>query len=1444
MSCPVGSDDVFGPRVLSECRSFDFTLLFEDAIFSLLPAALFLVLALCRLSVLIRAPIKVTSHRLATWKLISLAILLALHILYLAFQLQTSLLHTKTSLAASLLSLIAITAACILSWLEDQRTVRPSDIMVIYFFVTTLLALPRARTLWLLSPIVKNQAILWTLLNIGTATVLCLESLHKTKVLRFAYRSSKEGTSSFWVRSFFIWVLPLFRSGFTTILRVHNMPELDHNLQGVSAEQRLIKAWPRTKNARRHRLLQVTFLAYLWSFASAILPRLCLTAFKFCQPFLISATLDFISASSNPDSRYQGPALVGAFVLTYLGMAVSTAVYWRQSFRFNTTVRAGLISLLYRQTNKLPAAEFKSKQSITLMGTDVERIITKFRFIHEAWAAPVDVAIGVFLLARQLGVTCLVPAVISILAVLATIPVSSKSNLAQKLWIERVQARLSTTSSMLHDMKSVKMLGLGDKLYACLSQLRKIELQVSEKFRILLIWQVALSNVPVTFAPFATFAIFAIAQSLHGGESLLSNRMFTSLSLISLMTDPLLIFIQTLPALWESLSCFDRIERYCTQAPIDFPQKPLLAEREVELTENHVSMPEFSGAILEFNNASFSWSQEAPALLHDLSLSIKRGEISVFIGSIGSGKTTLLESSLGETVLMAGSMSRFSTDVAYCPQAPWITNDTLRQNIIGPAPYDSKWYNFVIWACSLDADFDNILGGDLSKAGSGGITLSGGQKQRISLARAVYSRAPTLILDDVFSGLDTKSVSAISTRLLAPNGHFRESGRTVILATHNHRLLPYADNVVLLENGRISKSGSYDEIRGSLPHDNHSQDSADSSIQEAIGSQKDKVETSLNRFTSNADDENAELNPSRRDGNWSVYRYYFRSAGLVVMLILVFLVLVCGFADRFSTVWLQQWSDANEQNPNQDIGMYIGVYALLFTVSLIGLLVGCWLLFVILITNTGRTMHSDLLKSTLSAPFSFSQKVDAGLILNRFSQDLELIDMNLPAFLMNTMISFANCCVLLVILCVEGKYLSITIPALAVTLFFVQSYYLRTSRQVRLLDIEAKSPLFTHFVETMQGISVIRALRWQVPFQNRLQELLNQSQKPFYMLYCIQQWLQLVLDCIVMALAVILASLVISLKDKFSPGAIGVALNLILNFNQDLMQLIRSWTILETSIGAVARVQDFTSTTPAEDQDRGELATVSSKWPEQGELEFRSVVAAYSPESPPILKNLSLVISPGQKIAVCGPSGSGKTSLILGLLQMIELQGGQIILDGVDLSSVASTMVRSRVNVVPQEPFFMPGTLRFNLDRDLEQKPVSDETLIHALETVGLWKKVCDNGHRGEELDQPLAISNWSAGERQLLSLARALIMKSSILVLDEATSSVDWETENTMQTIIEQEFASQTVVSVIHRLRYIERYDRVALLKQGRLVEYDSPRELLSRPSEFQSFYRTKQVE
>ncbi|OJJ78094.1 hypothetical protein ASPBRDRAFT_50885 [Aspergillus brasiliensis CBS 101740] len=1410
MACAPGSDNVFGPRVYAECRSFDFTLLFEDGFFGLLPAALFLVLVPQRLHILRASQVKLDSFKLALVKTTLLAVLLVLHVLYTALRVEDPDLHTRVGLASGILNVTATGAAIVLSLLEDQRSIKPSDLLVVYYSAEVLLSLPQLRSLW----------------KIPTASVAC-RVLWTTIFIFNIAKTTREGILGFWGQSFFLWVLPVLQNGYSTVLGIDDIPEMDADQQVQLTQIQLQKGWEASTG--KHRLLRSTFYAYRKTFLSAIVPRLCLAAFNFCQPFLITTTIDYIQNGRTPDSKNSGQAIVGAYVLVCLGWAISTAVYWRQTNRFNTK---------FALTYHLKARDISDSAAITLMGTDVERIVQSQKTIHETWASVLEVAIAIWLLERQLLIACVVPAIIAIGSVLAIGPISNRSGQAQKQWVERVQTRVTATSSMLRDIKSIKMLGLSRILFRTISELRKIELKTSERFRKLLIWEIVISNVPADFAPFATFAIYTIIAVVKDDRTLLSSQAFTSLSLISLVTNPLLNFIQAIPSVRQAMACYLRIEEYCEN------ETGMLSTRTVSPTPSVTSdniavelqsfQPKSESEIVPicFERANIAWSQSGECKLHDITLCVKPG-VTMLIGPVGSGKSTLLSSILGETVVKSGDMRVADRQVAYCSQVPWIANETVRQNIILGSPFDSKWYDFAIWSCGLKEELSNMPGGDLYRAGTDGLSLSGGQKQRVALCRAIYSRKRLVVLDDVFSGLDSNNISTIAARLFGPDGYFRNTGMTVLLATHAEHVLQYADEIIVLEAGRIVQNGSFEELmqlHKPVSAIRSLMSTVDTSEQVASAAQEADL---LNKTTTNPSAPDSS-SPLRREGSWSVYRYYYRSARFIPFATCMAFIVVEAVSGDFTTLWVQWWVEANESSPNKDVGMYLGVYAVLFVVQLAGTAGGLWLLIITIINNTAFNLHTDLLSATLSAPFRFFQDTEIGTLTNRFSQDMELIDMTLPLVASMFLTGFASCVVKLVILCIVSKYLAVAVPVLLVSLVILQKYYLRTSRQVRLLDLEAKAPLYTHFSETAYGITTLRAFGMEQWFQEKMHMLLNNSQRPFYMLYCIQQWLTLVMGLIVAALAVIIVAMTTSLADQYNGAAVGVALSLVLTFNNTLSSTLRSWTSLETSIGAVSRIQQFVQDTPRETNNH----LVGSLVPRalgcsQFTIEFENVTAGYGQASPAVLKHISLTINPGEKIAICGASGSGKTSIVMSLLRMSEIQSGRISIGGCNISELEEQSIHSAINVIPQDPFLLSGTVRFNLD---PFQMATDERIASALRKVGLWSRI--NVEGGLDMGMT-SISTWSVGEKQLLALARALVVPRPILVLDEATSSVDRETEALMQEIIEQDFRQQTVIAVVHRFAYIDGFDRVALLKDGEMIECDAPQALLGRDSEFRQLYR-----
>ena len=446
---------------------------------------------------------------------------------------------------------------------------------------------------------------------------------------------------------------------------------------------------------------------------------------------------------------------------------------------------------------------------------------------------------------------------------------------------------------------------------------------------------------------------------------------------------------------------------------------------------------------------------------------------------------------------------------------------------------------------------------------------------------------------------------------------------------------------------------------------------------------------------------------------------------------------------------------------------------------------------------------------------------------------MTVLDAELPYSLIDLLLSAATSVMAAVLMCISAGYFAATMPPVILAVWVLQKYYLRTSRQIRLLDLEAKSPLYSHFIESLSGLVTIRAFGWANNFQEINLALLDVSQKPYYLLLCIQRWLSLILDLLVAGLAVVLMVLVVKLRTDISPGYVGLALLNVMNFNELLAQIIKNWTLLETSFGAIARLKSFSATTANENLP-GEISLIPENWPSRGAIEFKNVSASYTEGGDLVVKNLSLSIAPGEKLGICGRSGSGKSSLITTLFRMLELTPeSSITIDGIDITTLPRQLVRSRLNAIPQEPLFIKGTIRSNAD---PYHAHTDTAIISAIEKVHLWSLVHAKGGLGAELDQEF----FSHGQRQLFCLARAILRKSKVVVLDEVTSSVDSRSDDLMQRVIREEFGGVTIICVAHRLDTILDFGRIALLSGGELKELDSPTALLGRDSLFRELYNS----
>ncbi|KAK2127563.1 P-loop containing nucleoside triphosphate hydrolase protein [Fusarium oxysporum II5] len=1451
-------DDSFGPYA-GDCRGgFDFTLLFEESILTIPITALVLLAAPCRVLYLLhKNKVKVDSSRWLYCKITLCLILLASQISFLISWTRPSAVATKASLPTAALSFVTSISLLCLSYVEHVYSYRPSTVLILFLLFSALFDATRTRTLWL-QGYNRPAAITALIATVIKIVMLAVEAIEKRRFLRPQYRAlPPEVTGSVLSHWFFSWQIPLFRAGYSKHLEIETLFPLEKHFKSLYLQQLLQTAWAKASRKGNHALMLTVLRTLKWPTLSIIFPRLCFIGFTFCQPFLISATLEWAENDSDSDDMNQGYGLIGAWFLVFMGLAVTSGQYQHLTYRAITMARGQLVSILFDKVTDISITAADPSAALTLMSADIERIDTGWRTAHDVWANLVEIVIAVYLLGRQLGIACLIPVGAAIFSIVGSVIAVSFVMARQAAWLEAIEKRISVTSQMLGSMKGVKMCGLTDVLSTHIHALRNDELRISGKFRRLLIWNMVLAYLAPIFAPVLTFATYSLVARSRGGDNNLDiNRMFTSLSLFALLNEPISSFVTSLSSLMGSVGSFARIqaflntdirvddriishgnksERSLTPKSLRSEQEKdsVSSEKEPNLQKDSLFVNSLDGNCIVVKTGAFGYDTTQKPILSDITAQVPLGKLTLVVGPVGSGKSTLLRAFLGEVAVMAGSIQMMNSEIAYCDQTPWHMNGTVRDSIIAFSHVDERWYQKVLQACSLTEDLAQLPKGDLSTIGSKGIVLSGGQSQRVSLARAVYAQKRIIILDDVFSGLDMHTENAVFHNLLGTQGLLRQLNTTVVMATSRANRLSYADHIISLDGTGIGcEQGNFDKLTND---DNYvsrlAVASANWTFNQATASST-STEPSVDALVDSEvilSDE-ARDDAGRRTGDMAIYLYYIRAIGWIPSLIFVFAICAFIVCQSFPTIWLNWWAAANAKDPFARLGYYLGIYAMLGGLAIIFLVLSTWQMIVTMVPLSGNSFHQSLLKTVLNAPMSFFAATDAGVTINRFSQDLQLVDMDLPLSALNTFATFVLCIAEMVLISVGSYYTAIAFPFLFAALWMVQHTYLRTSRQLRFMDLEAKSPLYALFTESVAGLATLRAFGWRDAVEKKHHDLLDRSQRPFYLLYAAQRWLTLVLDLFVTVIAVLVVVLVTQLRGVLPTGLIGVALVNIIQFSQHLKLLMTFWTTLETHIGAISRIKSFTSDTASEHEPQ-EKEQPPSIWPSKGQIVFDNVSAGYTP-SENVLKCISLSIEAGQKIGICGRTGSGKSSMVSCLFRMVDLHGGQIIVDGLDISTLPREEVRARIVGVPQDAFIIEGSsVRLNAD---PAQGLSDAAIEDAMRAVELWDIIAEKGG----LDAPIETLHLSHGQKQLFCIARAILRPSPIVILDEATSSVDSHVDGLVQRVIRERFENRTVIAIVHKLQSaLEDFDMVAVLDKGELLEFGPPRQLLEEGPENSAF-------
>ncbi|KAL3446335.1 P-loop containing nucleoside triphosphate hydrolase protein [Aspergillus insuetus] len=1421
--------------VVSRTGVFDFTPAFEDAVLRIVPSALFLVVALQRLFWLARQPRKVAkSHRPFVKGLIGVYTALQLAVLLYCALNAHKWPFSQLRTSAAVLAFVDGFLLLFLSHVEHARSVRPSTIINVYLLFTLLFDCAVARTLWLANHD-STISSLFTAAIVIKLAVLTSEAWEKRPILLSQYQNlSPEATSGILARGVFWWLNSLMRTGFARPLTGPDMLPIHDSLAARSLLPKARDSFGSSNPSNRHALALSTLWATKYIFLAGVAPRLSLAAFKYTLPFLIARTTAWTADSSQPDEI--GWGLTGAWLLVFLGQAISNGFHYQMTYRFVTAVRGSLCSLIYKNTLGVTSTALDESVAVSLMSTDTESICQSASTLHELWAAPIESAVAIFLLYRQLGLAALAPVAVAIFATTGTLQLSRFIGLAKKRWMRGIQTRVDVTASVLASMKEVKMLGLVDVVAKMIQGLRLTELDLSKQYRRLSTVQIFIAMNTATIAPLATFATFVIV-SKSSGQPLNTESAYTSLSLIYLLSDPLSAVFRTIPYVSAALACFSRIQAYLLSETCTDCRLPL----------NQAGHTYQNGdTLMAISSASFGWVPGMPDILNDVTLNIRKSCFTFVVGPVGSGKSTLIRAILGEVPLRSGSIHADVGNVAFVGQEPWIQNLTIRQNILGSASYDSKWYNTVVHACGLEQDIAHFPKSDSTRAGSAGFSLSGGQRQRLALARAVYSREKTVILDDVFAGQDAATEEHIFQNLFAEPGLFRQMGITVVCATNAFHRLAYADHIVALGvSGHIVHQGSFAQLQSDTDflHGLAVEKNGNLNAVKAVMQHRPPVQDAAQ----NSEDGS----PGRVLGELATYAYYFGSVPIWHTILLAALVILYAAGHRMTGLVLSFWTQTAEESGQATNNYYLGFFGVLTGFAVVGITGTAYFFLVVMVPLSSGVLHARLLQAVMDAPLAFFSRTDVGVLTNHFSQDMSVIDTELAFALVDFCINLCLIILSIILMCVFSGYFAVALVPFVAFCWLLQKFYLRTSQQVRLLDLEAKSPLFTQFLDLLQGLSTIRAFAWGPRFIERYLDLLDASQRPFYLLFCIQRWLALVLDLMTVILVTVMMVLVVKLREQLSPQFVALAFVQIMSFGQSLARVIQDWTKLETSLGAVARVKTFCTDTESENHP-SETSTVPENWPTHGHVVIEDLVAAYnSRDSEPVLRGVTLDIPAGTKVGICGRSGSGKSSLLGCILRLLEVgPGSRITIDGVDITTLPRQAVRAAVAVVPQNPFFLKHTtLRDNLvvlhrpqdrgehehpEQQQQQQEHIDARILQVLRRL----KLDDLVDRLGGLDSPLDAERLSQGQRQLLCIARAMLAGNRIILIDEASSNVDERSEQLIREVMREQFASCTVIAVAHRLGAVVDFDRVAVMSGGRLLEWDSPRALLDRDSEFKRLW------
>ncbi|KAI9346785.1 P-loop containing nucleoside triphosphate hydrolase protein [Zopfochytrium polystomum] len=1458
--------------------SFDFSLCFELIVLSLVPDAVLLLFALFRLHYLHRrAPhgqkykwhIHLNRALAATNAVLSIAYLAVVASLSIA-NVVSAAFHVAASLAAA--------------WLltfEHTRLLRASTGLLLYWLISAIVLAIQIRS-FVLDEYSDGKPAAFALLIIHfviTIFTFILENV--TRAVNDEGNPQRAypfgGNVNVFPRITYWYMQGIMMTGAKRPLEMSDLWLPSKSQSATYVHDRFITRWRAELKARPDNpsLYRTIFTVYSPLMVMSIVQAVIATLLSFVQPLVLDQLISFVNDGDRPDGIGYLLAVV-VFIASFVALVISVQV-WVNNMAVGYQVRSGLSVAVFQKALRLSngARQTTSNGAITnLIASDCVRLTWMFQSLTYPFTAPISIALTMYLLWQQIGPACLV----GIAIILLTMPlqglIGKATGRLQKRHLTATDARVKLIDETLNSIRLLKYYSWDILFRDRITATRGTEVRALKSMGFVKALDDVLGALTPLLVALMSFVAFSIIHR-NDGQTLTANKIFVSFNLFSLLASPMDMIGFLFTSAASAKTSFTRLRNFL-----------ILEELEADAVQR--SADGEADPAVEISNASFAWEANGEPVLKDVQLSVSRGSLTAILGRVGQGKSSLISALLGDMYKKSGSV-RMAGSVAYVSQQAWIENLTVRDSILFGSEYDATRYNAVIEACSLTRDLAAMDAGDQTEIGERGINLSGGQKQRIQLARAAYSNADILIFDDPLSAVDAHVDNHIFQRLIGPNGLLKS--KTRILVTHGINHLHQCDKVIVLDSNTIAEQGTFEDlmqkdcgllrgvvesvakgdeqavtggdgataIESSLadvdeannadqPETKKESDSEDATTEDGDslnGAKDDKKDEKSNVKGDGKLIQNEKISRGRVSRN--VYGAYINAAGVGWVIFNLLLLVAMQVAKVGSTVWLEHWTTeiaGKDSGPHSTV-FYLGIYAALIVATSILAYATNMTMYTVTGMNAARKMHKSMLKSVMRAPMAWFDVTPVGRITNRFAQDIRTVDEMVVGSFVQFFTNLGSALATLGVICsVTPLFLVLVVPV-GITFYLLQNYYLKTSREMKRLNSVANSPIYSLAGTTISGAAVIRSFGKQHVYFDKFSDLQDLNQSGLCSMIASNKWLQVRIETLGAVIAAGAAVFAVVERRNLTPGMAGLSLSYAFQIVNYLYTIMRVYGDIENSSTSIERLVEY-SNLESEAPENTTALSLPESWPERGAVTFTDYSLRYRPNTPLVLKNLNISVKPGEKVGIVGRTGAGKSSLSVALFRIVEAAAGSITVDGVDIATVGLADLRSRMTIIPQDPILFASTVRENLD---PTGRCTDAELWAALEKSHLKEKVIELGAAattdstetegstpgggGGGLDALVQSGgdNLSVGERQLLCLARAILRKSAVLVLDEATAGIDLQTDALLQATIRREFKAATVLTVAHRIRTILDSDRVLVMDAGRVAEFDTPARLREDP-------------